>query len=168
MGTVFVPGEGRVVDASLVLIGEAPGREEESLQRPFVGAAGRNLIQLLLEIGLTREDVFITNLIKFRPMNGRGMNRSPSPAEQRQALPLILEELKILKPRLAVCLGLSAAKVLIDDRTLKMNAANGTIFHQHFFPTIVTYHPSPLNYCSPAKRDALHSAFLRIRSLLAF
>lgn len=167
MGRVFVPGEGAVDGHRLVLIGEAPGRDEEKFQRPFVGAAGRNLTRLLNEIGLIRQDVYITNLVKFRPMTARGSNRSPTVLEQRRAIADLREELEILLPDLVVCLGLPAAKTLLGDPGLKMNIVNGLSFRQLSYQTIVTYHPSPLNYCSPAKRDALHAAFLRIRSMLA-
>jgi DNA polymerase len=167
MGGVFVPGEGDPWGNRLVLIGEAPGRDEEKLQRPFVGAAGKNLTRLLNEIGLTREDVYITNLIKFRPMTAKGSNRSPTVMEQRRAVPDLRKELEILSPALVVCLGLPAAKTLLGDPGLKMSVVNGLSFQQLTYQTIVTYHPSPLNYCSPAKRDALHAAFLRIRSMLA-
>ena len=166
MGSVFVPGWGTLEDGRLVLVGEAPGRDEEVSQRPFVGAAGRNLTTLLGEIGLTREDVYITNLVKFRPLTSKGGNRSPNTGEQRHALPYLLEELKILTPRLVVCLGLPAASALLEDSGLKMSSANGVAFHRHSFLTIVTYHPSPLNYNTPAKREALHADFGRIRSIL--
>lgn len=166
LGTVFVPGWGPLEEDRLVLVGEAPGRDEEKLQQPFVGAAGRNLTRLLEEIGLAREDVYITNLIKYRPLTPKGGNRSPTAGERRRALPYLLEELEILAPRLVVCLGLSAAKPLLSDSGLRMSAANGAAFHVHSFCALVTYHPSPLNYHVPAKRAALHAAFDRVKSLL--
>jgi DNA polymerase len=167
VGGVFVPGRGSLEDGRLVLVGEAPGREEERLQQPFVGAAGRNLTRLLEEIGLAREKVFITNLMKYRPLTPKGGNRSPTAREQRHALPYLTEELKILSPGLVVCLGLPAARALLDDPGLRMGASNGVLFQVHPFQVFVTYHPSPLNYFTPVKREALHAAFSRIKSLLA-
>jgi uracil-DNA glycosylase family 4 len=78
MGRVFVPGTGPILNAPIVLVGEAPGREEEKQQKPFVGPAGKNLNTLLQSIGLSREQVFITNLLKYRPLTPSGGNRSPS------------------------------------------------------------------------------------------
>ncbi len=166
VGTVFVPGWGALEDGRLVLVGEAPGRDEERDRRPFVGAAGKNLTRLLEEIGLVREHVYVTNLVKYRPLAPRGGNRSPTAREQRHALPYLLEELRILSPGLVVCLGLPAAKALLGEPRLKMSAASGESFHAHSLPIVVTYHPSPLNYYTPAKREALHAAFSRIKTLL--
>ncbi|MCU0571552.1 MAG: uracil-DNA glycosylase [Syntrophobacteraceae bacterium] len=166
MGAVFVPGLGSLEDQGLVLLGEAPGADEERVRQPFVGAAGRNLTQLLHEIGLTREDVYITNLVKFRPVNRRGANRSPRIGEQQHAVPFLMEELRILGPRLVVCLGLPASRAILGGSGVKMNEVNGKSFHRHHFLTMVTYHPSPLNTCNPARREALHSAFSRIRDFL--
>ncbi len=166
MGEVFVPGRGDMGDGPVVLIGEAPGREEERERSPFVGPAGRNLNALLEEIGLTREQVFITNLVKYRPKSPGGGNRAPTPTESRRALPYLLEELGILAPRLVVCLGLSSAKALLEDPLLKMGRANGVIFEKNGWQVLVTYHPSPYNYRAPEKKKALHEAFGRIRDIV--
>ena len=165
MGTRFVPGKGSLRDGAVVFIGEAPGRDEEKAQAPFVGAAGRNLSILLHEVGLSREDTFITNLVKFRPFDATGGNRSPSSGESRYALPYLLQELEILAPRVVVCLGLSSAKALLNDQSLKMGAANGVLFEKYGLKILVTYHPSPYNYKIPDKREALHGAFMRLREI---
>jgi DNA polymerase len=165
MGTVFVPGAGHA-DSPLVLIGEAPGREEELLRRPFVGAAGRNLDRLLHDIGLSREQVFISNLLKYRPLDAKGGNRKPSRQESRYALPYLIEELAALAPRLVVCLGSSAAAMLLDEPYLNMNRANGALFEKQGMKILVTYHPSPFNYSNPKKREALHRAFAHLRDIV--
>lgn len=165
MGTTFVPGVGTLDEGSIVFVGEAPGREEERAGRPFVGPAGRNLDTLLAEAGLPRDRVYITNLVKYRPFDVRGENRSPTAAESRRALPYLLDELKILAPRVVVCLGLSAAKALLQDLGLRMAAANGVVFEKEGLKVLVTYHPSPYNYLIPDKRTALHGAFRRLREL---
>lgn len=165
MGDRFVPGKGSLREGSVVFIGEAPGREEERAQMPFVGAAGRNLDTLLDEIALSRQEAYITNLLKYRPFDGQGGNRSPSVSEARYALPYLLEELKVLVPRVVVCLGLSSAKALLNDLNLKMGLSNGVVFQRHGLKILVTYHPSPFNYKVPHKRDALRAAFERLRTL---
>jgi uracil-DNA glycosylase len=165
MGSIFVPGDGSTA-SPLVLVGEAPGREEEILRRPFVGAAGQNLGRLLLGVGWSREQAFITNLLKYRPLTALGGNRKPSVREARYALPYLLRELRILGPRLVVCLGSSAAVMLLGAPHLKMARANGQCFEEHGMKILVTYHPSPFNHNHPAKKQAMEAAFARLDSLL--
>jgi uracil-DNA glycosylase len=165
MGEVFVPGRGALGGNPIVFIGEAPGRDEEKERKPFVGLAGKNLSSLLREIGLSQDNVHITNLLKYRPFAANGENRSPTPGERRYCLPYLIEELEILAPRLAVCLGLSSAKALLDDLGLKMAEANGKLFERNGLKVFVTYHPSPFNYRMPGKREALRKAFQRMREL---
>jgi uracil-DNA glycosylase len=166
MGEVFVPGRGTLRDAAIVLVGEAPGRNEEKLGFPFAGAAGRNLDALLLEAALSREDIFITNLVKYRPVTAEGGNRSPSLPESRRALPYLLEELAILAPCLVVCLGLSAAKALIGG-PIKMEDANGTVVGRFGMKMLATYHPSPFNYMIAKKREAMVRVFRTLKALSA-
>jgi uracil-DNA glycosylase family 4 len=167
MGRVFVPGTGSLRNHSIVFIGEAPGREEESQGSPFVGPAGRNLDKLLEHIGLSRNQVFITNLLKFRPITPGGRNRSPSPSEGRRAVPYLLRELTVLSPQLIVCLGLSSARTLLEDSILGMRSTNGLFFQKHGFTILVTYHPSPFNFTNLEKRTALFQAFQRVREMSA-
>jgi uracil-DNA glycosylase len=164
MGSVFVPGVGSTA-SPLVLVGEAPGREEEILRRPFVGAAGQNLSKLLLGVGWSREQTFITNLLKYRPLTAQGGNRKPSVREARYALPYLLRELRILGPRVVVCLGSSAAAMLLEDPHLKMARANGQFFAAQGMEILVTYHPSPFNHNHPARKQALEAAFARLGPL---
>lgn len=162
MGETFVPGVGAVENSPIVLVGEAPGKEEEKQREPFVGAAGRNLNSLLSSIGLFRERVFITNLVKHRPLTGNNDNRSPSVAESRRALPYLIEELQVLDPRVVVCLGLSSAKALLGESGLRMGEANAHFFEKHGLKILVTYHPSPFNYMIAAKRKAMEMAFRKL------
>ena len=157
MGCVLVPGSGSFEDGAIVLVGEAPGSEEEKQRTPFVGMAGKNLNKLLDCAGLSREDVFITNVVKYRPVKGTA-NRKPSGAELRYALPYLLEELEILKPGLVVCLGLCAAQTLTGDR-LMMDRSNGAIMERFGKRILITYHPSPLNYMIARKREAMVKVF---------
>lgn len=158
MADVFVPGRGSLKNGQIVFVGEAPGKNEEKLGIPFVGAAGRNLDSLLKVAGLTREDLFVTNVIKYRPVNPDGKNRSPSLLEIRKALPYLLEELLILSPCLAVCLGLCPARALLGGNPA-MERANGTISRRSGIDIMVMYHPSPLNFMIAKKREAMMEAF---------
>jgi len=166
MADTFVPGCGSLADGMIVLIGEAPGRNEELTGRPFVGAAGKNLDCLLDVAGLSRNSLFITNVIKYRPVSPDGKNRNPTAAECRKALPYLVEELEILSPGLAVCLGLCPTRTLIGEG-LAMQEANGTIFRRFGTDMLVTYHPSPFNYMIAKKREEMRRAFTVLRDFLA-
>lgn len=95
-----VLGEGNP-KAKILFIGEAPGQREDELGRPFVGAAGQFLEELLGTIGLKRSDVYITNVVKYRPP----ANRDPTPEEKEQCMPWLMLEIALIKPRVLVPLG---------------------------------------------------------------
>jgi len=162
MGSVFVPGRGTLDGPLFVLVGEAPGKNEEMEGLPFVGAAGKNLDSLLALARMSRREVFITNTIKYRPLTPEGGNRSPTGAERRNALPFLLEELEILAPKLVVCLGLCPARALLGASPA-MAEANGKLFHHHGLDVLVTYHPSPLNFNMAPKRQAMETVFKRLK-----
>lgn len=166
MGRVLVPGEGFLAGNPITFIGEAPGRAEESEKRPFVGAAGRNLCLLLDRIGLSRQQVFITNLVKYRPVTRDDQNRAPNRKESSLALPYLLSELAIIAPSVTVCLGLSAARAVLGKPGLTMREANGVVFEAHGLKILVSYHPSPLNYGIPAKKAALGHAFKVLEAMV--
>ncbi len=166
MGLVFVPGMGSHRGHPVVFVGEAPGSEEEIRGEPFVGPAGRNFHALLEEAHLNRDEVFVTNLIKYRPVRAGGTNRSPGEKERRRARPFLMEELEILQPCLIVCLGLSAAKTLLQKTDLKMGDANGSLFFMDPWKILVTYHPSPHNWASAQKKAALLGAFRQLGTML--
>lgn len=98
--TQAVLGEGNP-KAEIMFIGEAPGQKEDELGRPFVGAAGQFLNELLGTIGLKREDVYISNVVKYRPPE----NRDPTPEEKEQCMPWLMLEIAIIKPKIIVPLG---------------------------------------------------------------
>lgn len=98
--TQIVFGEGNP-DSEIVFIGEAPGRNEDLQGLPFVGAAGKFLDEMLGQIGLKRSDVYITNIVKYRPPN----NRDPLPSEKHDFVPYLRRQLEIIKPKLVVTLG---------------------------------------------------------------
>lgn len=98
--TNIVPGAGNP-DAEIMFVGEAPGKNEDLTGEPFVGAAGKNLDRLLESIGLTRQDVFITSIVKYRPPN----NRDPKPEEKAAFLPYLERQIDVIQPTLIVPLG---------------------------------------------------------------
>lgn len=134
----FVFGVGNP-DADLVFVGEAPGAREDEIGEPFVGRAGKLLDDILKAINLSRKDVFILNVLKCRPPG----NRNPLPSEVEQCEPYLKEQLRILKPKLIVALGLVAAKTLLrqDDTLQNMRAK---IFEYAGIEARVTYHPAAL------------------------
>lgn len=127
---ILVFGEGNP-DAPLVLVGEAPGQQEVVQQRPFVGQAGQNLNEFLEILGIKREDIYITNAVKFRPVKvdpatGRVSNRAPNREEIELSRGLLYKELCIIRPTLVVSLGNVPLKVLSDDNRITIGQVHGT------------------------------------------
>lgn len=132
--------------ARLMLVGEAPGYEEERQGEPFVGPAGQLLTRILGAMGLQRSDVYISNVCKFRPSMGENQgtsNRAPSPEELAACQPLIMAEIRAIQPACIVCLGGSSAKGLLGAQ-LGVSALRGQWFECQGVPVRVTYHPSYL------------------------
>ncbi len=142
---VFSVGD---VHAQLVLVGEAPGYDEERLGEPFVGKAGQKLDDILRAMGLRREQVYITNICKFRPSMGDNQgtaNRAPSADEIAACLPIVQAELRAIVPTCIVCLGASAARgLLARDEKESVTSLRGTWWEYDGTPVRVTYHPSYL------------------------
>jgi DNA polymerase len=140
---VFAVGNPR---ARLMLVGEAPGYQEERQGEPFVGPAGQLLTRILGAMGLQRSDVYISNVCKFRPSMGENQgtaNRAPSPEELAACLPLIMAEIRAIQPACIVCLGGSSAKGLLGTQQ-GVNALRGRWMECQGVPVRVTYHPSYL------------------------
>ncbi len=132
--------------ARLMLVGEAPGYEEEQQREPFVGRAGRKLNEILRAMGLRREEVYISNICKFRPSMGEQQgtaNRAPTEAEISACLPLVMAEIRAIRPACIVCLGGTAAKGLLGSGA-SVGSLRGREFFCQGFPVRVTYHPSYL------------------------
>ncbi len=149
--TVF--GVGRP-DAKWMLIGEAPGAEEDAKGEPFVGQAGRLLDNMLASIRLTREqDVFIANVLKCRPPG----NRNPAPEEVRQCEPYLLRQIALIQPRMIVVLGRFAAQSLLNTDA-SIASLRGKVhkvkFGETVIPVVVTYHPAYLLRNLPDKAKA--------------
>ncbi len=155
--------------AELMLVGEAPGYDEERLQEPFVGRAGQKLNQILAAAKLSRQEVYISNICKFRPAMGanQGMsNRPPSDEEIAACLPLIMAEIRAIRPTCIICLGGTAAKGLLGSGA-SVASLRGKWFECQGIPVRVTYHPSYLlrNESISAKR-AVWEDFLAVMEKL--
>lgn len=157
--TVFGVGSKQ---AKLVLVGEAPGQQEDLKGEPFVGRAGQLLDQMLLAIGLKREDVYIANILKCRPPN----NRDPKPEEQNCCTPFLLEQLQLLNPKLIVALGrISAQYLLQTTETLGRLRTKQHIYSAARIPFLVTYHPAYL-LRTPTDKAKAWEDLLQIKQFL--
>ena len=161
--TQAVSGDGNG-DAEIVFVGEAPGRSEDEQGRPFVGAAGKFLAEMLSKINLKREDVYITNIVKYRPPN----NRDHLPEEKRSCREWLLEELKIISPKLIVFLGRHAMNNFFPE--LQISQVHGKLLiksfkgisTKYFFPL---YHPAAALY-DGSMREILIADFKKIPTIL--
>lgn len=133
-----VPGEGSAT-ARLVCVGEAPGASEDETGRPFVGQAGQLLTKILEAIKLSRDEVFIVNVLKHRPPG----NRNPLPTEVDACRPYLIRQLEIIRPSVIVAFGTFAAQTLLDTK-LSISKLRGAIHRYHGIPVVVTYHPAAL------------------------
>ena len=134
----FVFGTGNP-GARLILIGEAPGEEEDRKGEPFVGKAGQLLDRILEAIDFTRDEVFIANILKCRPPQ----NRDPIEEEIRQCLPYLLGQMEIIRPRMILALGRIAAQELLKTSE-SLTRLRGRQHDYEGIPLLVTYHPAAL------------------------
>ncbi len=125
--------------ADLMVIGEAPGADEDKQGEPFVGRAGQLLTKILQAIGFERSDVYIANILKSRPPN----NRDPKPDEIAAHIPILHKQIALIQPKLILCVGrTSGTSLLGKDSSLK--DMRGTFHDYHGIPVLVTYHPAAL------------------------
>lgn len=136
--TKFVFGVGNP-DAEIVFIGEAPGRDEDVQGEPFVGRAGQLLDKILAAIKFSRDDVYIANILKCRPPG----NRDPLPEEAQVCLPILLQQIKLIRPKLICCLGRVSAQILLDTKT-PLGKLRGKFLDYYGMKLMVTYHPAAL------------------------
>jgi len=137
---VFSTGNPR---ADILLVGEAPGFDEERFQEPFVGKAGQKLDAILRAMGTERDSVYLTNIVKFRPgmPNQTTSNRKPTPEELGIWLPFIREEVMTVAPKVIIALGGTAAQALMESQK-SVTEMRGKFHHYEGIPLCVTYHPS--------------------------
>jgi DNA polymerase len=157
--TVF--GEGSV-DAEVMFIGEGPGRTEDETGRPFVGRAGELLTKMIGAMGLSREEVYIANVVKCRPPD----NRTPAPDEVATCTPYLERQLEIIRPKAIVTLGLPASRYLLNS-TLTMGRMRGQWQSWRGIPLMPTYHPSyVLRDYTPETRAAVWSDLKKVMERL--
>ncbi len=156
----YVFGEGNPY-ANLMFVGEAPGGEEDKHGRPFVGRAGKLLTELLSEIGLSRDEVYIANVLKCRPPR----NRDPKPEEIKACSPYLDKQIKIIQPRLLVALGRFAAFFLLN-RSVTLSRSRLIVYETRYgSKLIVTYHPAAV-LRDPRKMELVREDFKLIKKTL--
>jgi DNA polymerase len=143
----IVYGEGNE-KASLMLIGEAPGYDEDVQGRPFVGKAGQLLTKILQSINLLREEVYIANIVKCRPPQ----NRNPEPDEIRSCNPFLVKQITAIQPRIICALGSFSAQTLLKTDT-KITALRGRFYDLEGIKVVPTYHPAFLLRNPERKRE---------------
>jgi uracil-DNA glycosylase len=142
---VFGIGNSR---AELMFIGEAPGADEDAQGKPFVGRAGQLLTKIIEAMGLTRDEVYITNVLKCRPPQ----NRTPLPDEVTNCLPYLLEQIELIQPKVIVALGAVALRALLDVH-LGITKMRGNWYTYRDIPIMPTFHPAYLLRNPPAKKE---------------
>lgn len=156
--TQLVFGDGNS-DADIVFVGEAPGKNEDLQGKPFVGAAGTFLNEMLELIGLKRADIYITNIVKYRPPN----NRDPLPEEKDAFLPYLQAQLDVIKPKLVITLGRHSMDVLIPG--LKISQVHGQPKRYNGQVYLPLFHPAAALY-NGGMRQTLIDDFKRIPAII--
>jgi DNA polymerase len=156
--TVFGTGS---PTARLMFVGEAPGADEDRTGQPFVGRAGQLLTDMITKgMGLTRDEVYIANVLKSRPPE----NRTPLPDEVAHCLPYLERQIEIIRPEFLCLLGATASQALLQT-ALSMGRLRGRWHRYRGIATIVTYHPSYLLRNPPAKKDAWEDLQMLMRAM---
>ena len=160
--TNLVMGDGSI-DADIVFIGEAPGKREDEQGLPFVGAAGKFLNVMLEQAGMERSDVYITNIVKYRPPN----NRDPLPEEKAAFLPYLLEQIRIIGPKVVITLGRHSMEYFLPD--IKISEVHGQPQNVTVGDTSIVviplYHPAAALY-NGSMRQTLIDDFVRIPQMI--
>lgn len=160
--TNLVMGGGSV-DADIVFIGEAPGKNEDEQGLPFVGAAGKFLNEMLETIHLERKDVYITNIVKYRPPN----NRDPLPDEKKAFWPFLLRQLNVIEPKIIVTLGRHSMEYFLPG--MKISQIHGEPkrikFGERKLVIVPLYHPAAALY-NGSLRETLIDDFSRLPNIV--
>ncbi|NMB08652.1 MAG: uracil-DNA glycosylase [Tissierellia bacterium] len=146
--TNVVFGEGKE-ESIIMFVGEGPGYHEDKIGRPFVGRAGELFDKMLKAIDLTREDVYIANIVKCRPPN----NRNPLENESKTCIEFLRWQVKIVNPDIIICLGAVAARNIID-KDFRITKNRGIWYERGKFNIMATYHPAALLRDINKKKDA--------------
>lgn len=146
-------------DAEIVFIGEAPGKKEDELGQPFVGASGQFLSDMLQSIHLNRNQIYITNIVKYRPPH----NRDPLPSEKEEFLPYLERQLNVIKPKLIVTLGRHSTSVFLPE--LQISQVHGQPKRKDGRVFLPMYHPAAALY-NGGLRKTLENDFKNINKTL--
>lgn len=160
--TNLVMGDGNP-DAGIVFIGEAPGKSEDEQGLPFVGASGKFLNEMLAEAGMVRDDVYITNIVKYRPPN----NRDPLPEEKKEFWPYLLKQLQVIQPKVVITLGRHSMEYFLPG--MKISQVHGEpkriVFGDDHLVIVPLYHPAAALY-NGSLRQTLIDDFLRVPEII--
>ena len=156
----LVLGDGNP-DADIVFVGEAPGKQEDEQGLPFVGASGRFLNEMLGAAGLVRSDVYITNIVKYRPPN----NRDPLPEEKKEFWPYLMRQLEVIQPKVIITLGRHSGTVFIPELVISRDHGKPrkVAYHDSEFLVIPLYHPAAALY-NGGMRQTLIDDFLTAKA----
>ena len=174
---VLVFGEGRTDRPPIMLIGEAPGEQETRQGRPFVGKAGKNLDAFLAVVGLKREELYISNVVKIRPTKvsekGTVSNRPPNREELALFAPFLMEEILLVQPQMIVTLGNVPLKALLGSGAviggMHGRMTNAAVAHEKQaaeFPIFPLYHPASIIY-NRSLQAVYEADLLALRDILA-
>lgn len=160
--THLVPGEGNP-NADIVFIGEAPGKAEDLTGRPFVGAAGKFLAEMLEAAGISRDEVFITSILKYRPPN----NRDPEAAEKEAFWPYMVRQLLVIQPKIVVTLGRHSMEYFLPEQKIsKIHGQPKRIdFGEQKIVVMPMYHPAVALY-NTSQRQMLLEDFMKLPIVL--
>lgn len=160
--TQLVMGDGNP-NADIVFIGEAPGKNEDLQGKPFVGAAGKFLNEMLAQAGMDRSDVYITNIVKYRPPN----NRDPLPEEKTAFWPYLLKQLQIIQPKVVITLGRHSMEYFLPG--MKIGQVHGEpkriAFGDHKIVIMPLFHPAAALY-NGGLRQTLIDDFLKVPEVI--
>ena len=156
--TQLVFGDGSA-DAQIVFIGEAPGKNEDLQGLPFVGAAGKFLNEMLAMIGLDRKDVYITNIVKYRPPN----NRDPYPDEKAEFLPYLKQQLEVIGPKIVITLGRHSTNSLLPEMPISQVHGQPKRYQGQVY--LPLFHPAAALY-NGAMRQTLIDDFALIPTII--
>src|ERR1044072_3207789 len=158
----LVMGDGNL-NAEIVFIGEAPGKNEDEQGLPFVGAAGKFLNEMLAQAGMQRSDVYITNIVKYRPPN----NSDPLPEEKKAFWPYLARQLDIIAPKVVVTLGRHSMEYFLPDAKISLvhGEAKRIVFGDKKIVIVPLYHPAAALY-NGGMRGTLIEDFLRVPKII--
>ncbi len=165
----LVFGEG-AVNARICMVGEAPGGDEEKQGHPFVGKAGKNLDEFLKVVGLDRRDIYITNVVKLRPVTlspktGKPVNRTPNKKEIAFFSPYLMEELKLIRPEIIVTLGNTPLRAVSGVPQASIGEMHGRVHTYNGFTLFPLYHPAAIIY-NQGLKDTYYEDLEKIKEIL--